>query len=403
MIVIENKKDCCGCTACMATCPRKAIAMAEDEEGFLYPKVDKSLCNDCGACNKVCPVQQPIQIEALQQKAGLFQHKDPVVLGESTSGGLFTAIAQWVINKGGVVFGAAYDQNLVIRHQAVEKVADLQRFRNSKYAQSDMGNSFIRVRELLRADKWVLFSGTPCQLEGLHKYLRKEYEKLVMVDIVCHACPSPKVFRKYIEVITKGGLNETGNIKFRDKVYGYKYSQMTFYDKQNRLWYKAGIDTDVMMRAFFNNISPRPSCFECPSKKQHRVSDFTIWDCFDVGKFSKEMDNDKGVTRCLMHTSKAWEIWEDIRKYGMTKDIPVDAAVAGVREMYHSVTMNPQREAFFVDLDKMPAEACFKKYFPITLRHRIEKQVRLWSNRLGIYKLVKKIFWLLHGKGEVKR
>ncbi len=403
MIKIKDKKDCCGCTACMATCPKKAITMVEDEEGFLYPLIDATLCNDCGACNKVCPIQSPILETTFEQKAVLFQHSDPVILRESTSGGLFTAIATWVINKGGVVFGAAYDGNLTIRHEGVTTVEELAKFRNSKYAQSTIGKSFLQVRDLLKADKWVLFSGTPCQLEGLRKFLRKDYEKLVMVDLVCHACPSPKVFRKYIEVTTAQKGKEVANVKFRDKVYGYKYSLMTFYDKAGALWYKEGIDTDVMMRAFFNNVSPRPSCFACPTKKQYRVTDFTIWDCFDVDRFSKELDNDKGVTRSLMHTPKAFAIWEEIKSVGLYQEIPVDKAVEGVKEMFHSVEMNPKRAAFFADLNTMPAAEVFNKYFPITLRHRLEKQARLWSNRLGIYKIMKKAFKMVHGKGEMKR
>lgn len=404
MIEIIDKKDCCGCTACASTCAKKAISMMEDEEGFLYPKVDKSLCNDCGVCNLVCPIRNPIKEVSFEQRAVLFQHNDSTILKESTSGGLFTAIASWIIRRGGVVFGAAYDGNMRIRHVEATEMAELSKFRNSKYAQSEIGDAFLRVRQLLKEDKWVLFSGTPCQMEGLYKFLyNKSYPKLILVNIVCHSCPSPKVFRKYIEMVTETKGKSANNVKFRDKVYGYNYSQLTFYDNNGNMWYKEGIDTDVMLRAFFNNISPRPSCFSCVSKKQYSVTDFSIWDCFDVVKFSKELDNDKGVTRALMHTPKAWAIWEEIKGDGRSVEIDVAAAVQGVREMYHSVKMNPDRAAFFADLNTMPVAECFQKWFPVTIRHRVEKQVRLWSNRLGIYMLVKKLFWQLHGKGDVKR
>ena len=155
MIEIKDKKECTGCTACMATCPKQCISMKEDEEGFLYPHVDKDICNNCGACNKVCPVQTPILEEPFEQRAVLFQHSDAQVLRESTSGGLFTALASWVIGQRGVVYGAAYDEKFVIRHIGVNNVAELRRFRNSKYAQSVVGNSFAEVRELLRAGRWV--------------------------------------------------------------------------------------------------------------------------------------------------------------------------------------------------------------------------------------------------------
>ena len=203
--------------------------MVEDDEGFLYPQVDKSLCNDCGACDKVCPVRNPIKEVPFKQRAVLFQHNDSIILNESTSGGLFTAIASWVIQHEGVVFGAAYDRNLNVQHVAVNSLNELSKFRNSKYAQSEIGDAFLQVRWLLKEGKWVLFSGTPCQLEGLHKFLHNhDYDKLIKVNVVCHSCPSPKVFRKYIEAVTEKKGRLASNVKFRDKVYGYKYSQLTF-------------------------------------------------------------------------------------------------------------------------------------------------------------------------------
>lgn len=402
MIEIKDKKECTGCTACMATCPKQCISMKEDEEGFLYPHVDKDVCTNCGACNKVCPVQNPILEEPFEQRAVLFQHSDDQVLRESTSGGLFTALASWVIGQRGVVYGAVYDEKFIIRHIGVDNVAELRKFRNSKYAQSVVGNSFAEVRELLRSGRWVLFSGTPCQLEGLHKFLRKDYDTLLKVDVVCHACPSPLVFRKYIEMVAVGNMDGVTDIRFRDKVYGYKYSVMSFVGRDG-YEYKEGIDTDVMLRAFFNNISPRPSCFACPAKKRYRKTDFTIWDCFDVDKFSKVLDNDKGVTRALIHSEKGWRIWQDIKSLGISEEIDADAAVEGVKEMVKSVEMNPRRTAFFKDLNAMPAEECFRKYFPVTLRHRVEKLVRLWSARLGIYKILKKAFKMVNGGKEIKR
>lgn len=402
MIEIKDKKECTGCTACMATCPKQCITMKEDEEGFLYPRVNKDLCNGCGACNRVCPVQSPILEEPFEQKAVLFQHKDDMILRESTSGGLFTALATWVIAHGGVVYGAAYDERFVIRHIGIDSADGLRRFRNSKYAQSAVGDSFVEVRGLLRTGRWVLFSGTPCQLEGLHKYLRCEYDTLVTVDVVCHACPSPLVFRKYIETVAGWDMNNIKDIRFRDKAYGYKYSVMSFVGKDGYI-YKEGIDTDVMLRAFFNNISPRPSCFACPAKKRYRKTDFTIWDCFDVDKFSRELDNDKGVTRALIHTEKGRRIWEDVKQEGIVKLIGADAAVEGVKEMVKSVEMNPLRDAFFHDLNTLPADECFNQYFPVTLRHKAEKVVRLWSARLGIYKMLKRVFKLVNGGREIKR
>lgn len=403
MIEISNKKDCCGCSACANACPKHCVSMVEDNEGFLYPKVDQNICINCGLCEKVCPIKNPIEEQVNpEQKAALFQHKDARTLAESTSGGFFTALSTWVLENGGVVFGAAYDENLVIHHRYIENVDDLKFFRNSKYAQSVIGNSFRQVKDFLNDGRWVCFSGTPCQQEGLHRFLRREYEKLVTVDVVCHACPSPLFFKKYLAYYETKSNQKITDVKFRDKAYGYKYSVMSLSSNDNK-FYKEGIDTDVMLRAFFNNLTPRPSCFACPSKKRYHVTDFTMWDCFDVEKFSSKLDNDKGVTRILLHTPKAFEIWNNIKCLGNSLEISADSAVVGVRELVHSVPENPKRNEFFADLNNLSTEEVFQKYFPITIRHRLEKQARLWSNRFGIYKIMKKCFKLLNGHREIKR
>ena len=175
MIEIKDKKDCVGCTACTEICPKKCIKMKPDEEGFLYPVVDKSGCVECNACNTVCPIQNPVTEEEKPQKAYLVQHSNEKVRLDSSAGGAFTAIATVVLQKGGVVFGAAYDENFHVQHTYVETVDELKKFRNSKYVQSELGDSFHMVKDFLQKGRWVCFSGTPCQIEGLSKFLRKRF------------------------------------------------------------------------------------------------------------------------------------------------------------------------------------------------------------------------------------
>ena len=397
-----NKKDCCGCSACANACPKQCITMQEDNEGFLYPLVDKNLCVNCGLCEKVCPINNPIVEKPFEQKAALFQNNDAKILRESTSGGFFSAIAQWTLDRNGVVFGAALDENLEIAHRYIEDAADLWRFRNSKYTQSRIGICFRDVRNFLKDGRLVVFSGTPCQLEGLHRFLGHDYDNLVKVDVVCHACPSPKVYRRYIEWLEKRFGQKATYIKFREKVHGYKYSTMQLQSDKGS-FYTEGIDTDPLLRLFFNNIINRPSCYRCPAKKRYRVTDFTMWDCFDVGKFSKKLDNDLGVTRILLHTPKAIQIWNEMKMKGAHLEISAEAAVEGVKELVACVPENPVRSQFFEDLDKLPMDVVVKKYAPTTIRNRLEKQARLWSNRLGLYKIAKKIFKRIYGNKEVKR
>lgn len=376
--------------------------MKEDEEGFLYPSADKGICIDCGLCEKVCPIIHARQEVPKPQKAFIVQHKDETVLRESTSGGAFTAIAKWVIDQGGVVFGAGFNNDFEVTHQYVEHYEELSIFRNSKYVQSRIGDCYCQAKQFLEAGRYVCFSGTPCQLEGLFSFLRKPHEKLITVDVVCRACPSPLVLRKYIEM-QKNKLNiELTNIKFRDKYHGYKYSALSLYGK-NSHDYHQGIDTDYYLRSFFAGVNIRPSCTKCTFRKRYRNTDITIWDCFDVYKFSKEMDNDKGVTRLLTHTQQGEAIAKSIRKEMYFLEISPEKAVDGVKEIVHNVTPHPQREAFFQDLNRLSPEVCFQKYFPITLRHLLEKQIRLWCNRLGIYQTMKRLFKALYGGKEIKR
>lgn len=393
MINIINKGDCCGCSACSNACPKDCITMECDREGFLYPEINKNICIDCGLCEKVCPVINVAEDNPKKQYAYLVQNTDDKIRKESTSGGAFTAIAEAVIEKGGVVFGVAYNDELMAIHKYVDKKEDLYLFRNSKYVQSIVGNSYKMAKEFLDEGRWVCFSGTPCQIEGLYTYLRKDYENLILVDVVCHAVPSPLIWRKYLEGLRKKFGNRITNILFRDKsFYGYKYSQMSVYNNDVCLQHN-GVETDFMLRAFFSNICDRPSCYNCKFKKRYRVSDITIWDCFIVDEFDKDLDDDKGTTRVLVQSQKGKEIFSECRKTLKYVEFEPDKMtnVSRVKEMYCSVNMNSKREDFFNDAQSLSIEELTKKYFPDSLKIKIERFARIATFKLGIYSKVKKI------------
>ena len=362
--------------------------MVADSDGCLYPEVNTETCIDCHLCEKVCPIINRKEEKPFEQHAFLIQHKDSEILRDSTAGGGFTAVAQWILSKGGIVYGAAYDENLKVVHRYVNKEKDLWRFRNSKYVQSNKSGVFQEIKHFLDSGKLVLFSGTPCENEGLLSFLRKDYDNLITLDIMCLACPSPLVFDKYIELQKRKNGDDLINARFREKRYGYKYSTMSLFWKSGRQYHE-GTDTDVMLRAFISNMSPRPSCFSCAFKKRYRRVDFTLWDCRNVRKFYKPLDNDKGVSRILTHTKKAFEIMRQLEPYSTVVEIDAEKALDGVKEMLYSVKMNPKREAFIRDLNNMSPDECFNKYFPNTIRHKIEKFVRIAAVRLGIYQFFK--------------
>lgn len=391
VIKVEEKYKCCGCSACANICPMQCIFMREDEEGFLYPSINEEKCINCNECENVCPVLNQKEEKITEQVGYIVQIKDEKIRQESTSGGAFTAIAQYVIRKNGVVFGACYDQDFQVIHDYAETEEDLAKFRNSKYVQSRIGSTFQKTKQFLDEERLVCFSGTPCQIEGLKRYLKREYENLITVDVVCRAVASPLVWRKYLNMHKKKCFIEIKKILFRDKKkYGYQYSTMSIYGKNDELLYYNGIDTDKMLRAFFSNICDRPSCYQCSFKKRYRESDFTIWDCFIVSKFESSMDDNKGTTRFLIHNLKGEKIFKELKEELISKEVNADVLTKDIKEMFSSVSMNPKRREFFEIAENI--EGLFENFFPVGCINYLEKSMRKICFYLGIYRYMKKIY-----------
>ncbi|MBE5851206.1 MAG: 4Fe-4S dicluster domain-containing protein [Lachnospiraceae bacterium] len=393
MINIRDKKNCTGCSACVAVCPQKCIKMKSDEEGFYYPKVDQKKCLECNSCEEVCPIRNTIEEKQFEQEGFVVQNRDSRILAESTAGGAFTAIAQYVIRNGGIVFGVVLNDQYTAEHTWIENESELSLFRGSKYVQSYISEEvFDKAKSSLDQGRLVCFSGTPCQVEGLKSFLRKDYDNLVTVDVVCRAVPSPMVFKKYID-LQEGILgSKIRKIRFRDKYYGYKYSTMNIITENNQGDYHQGVESDLWLRAYYSGICLRPSCYQCQFKKRYRVSDFTMWDCFAVDRYSKELNNDKGVTKLLVHSKKGKKIFKQISSDLMYVRINPDLLVKGTKEMFSSIEYNDRRELFMRDAKTLNAEALFDLYFPITLKVIIDHLIRMICLRLGIYSIGKKIY-----------
>ena len=395
--ILDDSRSCCGCSACYNVCPKNCITMKENREGFLYPEIG-SECVECGMCKKVCPVINSVPEIEKDQFSYAVQNKNKEILQQSTSGGAFTAIAEYIIEKEhGIVFGAAFDDSLTVSHIRVENKSELSKFRNSKYVQSNIGTSFKEAKYFLDEGRTVCFSGTPCQIEGLKCYLQHDYDNLITVDVVCHSVPSPMIFRKYLEMQSAAANVQIKEVRFRDKYFGYKYSTMTLSDENGVSFYHNGIDTDPYLRAFFSNICARSSCYRCQFKKRFRVSDITIWDCFEADKIFPECDNDLGVTKMLIHTSKGKRIFDNISDKLDHAAVSAEDLLRNSKEMFESVASNPLREKFFDDAVNMPGKQLFAKYFPISASTRFEKTVRLMANKLGIYKYVRNFYKKLFG------
>ncbi len=384
-VKIEEKDLCCGCTACYSICPKNAIKMVRDNEGFLYPEVDKEKCVNCGMCKKVCPILNKAKLNEFKPKAYLFQNSNEEIRKDSTSGGIFTAIGEFVIKNNGIVYGASFDDNFVVNHIGVESTDELSKFRKSKYVQSNQNNCFKEIKQYLDNGKLVCYSGTPCQVGGLRAYLRKDYENLILVDIMCHSVPSPLVFEKYKRyILKKMNANKILNINFRDKnKYGYKYSMMTV-ETDNGI-YSQGIDTDPYLRAFFSDTSIRPSCYNCHFKTMKRVSDLTIWDCFNINEIDKSFDDDKGTTRILVQSEKGEKLLENLDNVRL-KELDINIATKKVKEMTNSVNYNNKRKKFFENIND---DNVFEKYYPTNFKTKINSFVRKTLAITGVYSSVK--------------
>lgn len=347
---MNNKSECCGCGACQQICPVQCVTMQPDEEGFLYPNMDESACVHCGKCELVCPIQHPqIPKESIEFYMGYAS--DRTIREVSSSGGVFSLLAQQVLKQKGVVFGAAFDENFRVHHIGIETEEELCKLRGSKYVQSCLGNTYVQARKCLTDGRWVLFSGTACQIAGLKKYLGKEYDRLLTVDVLCHGVPSPKIWELYLQAQEAKHHSSITSIQFRDKRSGWKLYSVTI-QFENGQEYSVPFTKDPFMNMFLGNIDLRPSCHDCRFKGIPRVSDITIGDCWGVDSQLPEMDDDRGTSVILVHTKKGREVFAGIQGQMRIKKAETDQDVPGSAEFKKSVAMHPNRKKFWKAVQK---------------------------------------------------
>lgn len=309
--MLDNILKCCGCESCVQSCPVGCINFLENSEGFLYPQINKNDCIECGICDRVCPIINNSERRE-PQRVLASKHYDNKIRINSSSGGVFTYLADNVIEAGGAVFGARFNDKWEVVHDYTYTKDGLGVFRGAKYVQSRIGYVYVEVEKILNLGRKVMFSGTPCQIAGLKKYLRREYDNLLTIDLVCHGVPSPKVWRKYIaeEVIRSGEQKDwvLTSVNFRDKSTGWKCYSVTFTrdsqsDKRS-LSDSSFYFENPYMRAFLDNLCLRPSCYDCKFKGGQSGADVTLGDFWGIDKEKPDLDDDKGVGLCLVYDSK---------------------------------------------------------------------------------------------------
>ncbi|MBD5355798.1 MAG: 4Fe-4S binding protein [Bacteroides sp.] len=379
MINIKDKKDCVGCNACIQRCPKQCISMHEDKQGFLYPKVNLELCINCGLCEKVCPViNQTGCMEPLAIYAAKNNNKE--IQLASSSGGIFFALAKKVIDENGIVFGARFNENWEVVHDYTETVEGIKAFQTSKYVQSRIGETFLQAERFLKEGKVVLFSGTPCQIIGLRLFLKKEYDNLIAVDVVCHGVPSPAIWRDYLKHITlmpgdlvnknsasKSTLNEKNlpvitGINFRDKRLGwekYGFSVHAVAHKCNKnMDSKSNVNIsnefellfeplnrNIFMQGFLKNLYLRPSCYSCPSKCGKSNSDITLADYWGIYREDPVFYDKNGVSLLLVMTKTGYDL---ISKIDITlRNTSYDNAVKYNPAIIHSTKRPLEYDKFW--------------------------------------------------------
>lgn len=425
MIQIKENKDCCGCSACVQRCPKHCISMREDSEGFLYPVVDETLCIDCSLCEKACPVlhqgepRQPLQVFAAM-------NPDEEIRMQSSSGGIFTMLAEQTIEHGGVVFGAAFDERWEVEHRYAETKEGLSAFRGSKYVQSRIGDTFKQAEQFLKQGRNVLFSGTPCQIAGLKLYLRREYDNLLTVDLVCHGVPSPGVFRAYLEEEKRrfahqrekntvspspifhlsGGYSLKTSfddvvikaMSFRDKRLGWKKYSFAFVlskasaaGEQNSVSLSYPFYDNPFMKGFLADLYLRPSCYACPAKKLKSGSDITLGDFWGIESVMPEIDDDKGASSVVVNTAKGKSILNSIRaEYHIVSYRQVcqknPAIIRSCSVPYRRrAFFSPCRESFTHHVDRLS-----RKPFVTILKYRAIVFLKNVLSKLGLLNLIKR-------------
>lgn len=349
MIHILDKKDCNGCTACVNVCPVSCISMQKDDEGFLYAKANEDICINCSLCIETCPIQSPWE-EKNPLKSVAAYNLDAEMCFKSTSGGIFTLLAEQVIADKGVVFGARFTDDWSVVIDFVEEYSALSLFRGSKYVQASVGKSFANVERFLKDGRKVLYSGTPCQIAGLNHFLGKNYDNLLTVDVACHGVPSPELWSRYVNELEQNFFHgdKITNINFR-----YKYDTWRGYRlelKSPHLTYSVPRGKNPYLRPFFEGLSIREACYHCICKDGRNHADLTIADYWGAEHVEPEMENDNGLCLVIIHSKKGEQYfpYEQVRH----KETDLEKAKLYNEGLHANTHRHPKRDTFFKKINK---------------------------------------------------
>lgn len=351
-----KQEKCTGCGSCASVCPKGCIHMEENAEGFLYPVINEKECVDCGLCKKSCKVEEKLD-NSFKTKAYAMMNNDEKIRTESSSGGVFTLLSEYIIENNGVVYGAAFNDNYEVEHIRVTSTNEIALLRKSKYVQSKIGECYKLAKKDLEENRKVLFTGTPCQIAGLRGYLKKDYDNLYCQDIMCHGVPSPKLWKKYINEL---GIGKIKSVSFREKIVSWSQYSVKIEGEEGSICERFFENT--YMKAFLADIALRKSCNQCNYKQLNYFSDITLADFWGLDKVYPELDDATGVSLVLVSTAKGDGLLKLISDKAKMVSVDTDRALQGNQAAVNNTHSHPKRELFMKNLDSMTVNALVKKY-----------------------------------------
>ncbi len=362
-LLTKNLKKCCGCSACEQVCPKNAIALKPNEEGFLYPVLDEELCIKCGLCKSVCPYDNKNDLKEPEEVYAI-QYKEQDILKKSSSGAAFSALADFVLAGGGAVAGCIFDETIRAVHIVTDKKELVEKMRGSKYVQSEMGDTFRSIKAILDDGRLVLFTGTPCQVGGLKNYLKKDYENLYTVDLICHGAPSPLLLKEYIKEIreTKG---EIVSLRFRNKEQNGWCSQgsVTYNSKgKSKSFTITPFNNSYYNLYYMENCVSRYSCYSCPYATEKRVGDITIGDYWNIDERLSFNEYKEGMSVALINTEKGNKLLSEVKDNLRIYKSDLEHAVKGNGNLKAPNKMPEKRKDIYIKIKETGYDSAVKDY-----------------------------------------
>lgn len=369
---ITSLEKCTGCQACKQICPHNAIDMIEDDEGFIVPQRNSN-CTNCRACVKICPIINNVKTGELlnESEVYLLRHKDNNIVKKSSSGGAFTAIVQEYDTGNCIIFGAEYENNFRVAHNFVQNGENIDRFRKSKYVQSDVKDTYVETKKFLLSGKKVIYSGTPCQIAGLRNYLGKDYINLLCVDLICHGVPSQKVFNKYIDFLEKKTNSKVKSISFRERIkekdkWNSRCVSIMLSNNQSIV---QDLSENEYLKGYHSKLFYRKSCESCKFASIKRNSDITIADCWGIENVYKDIDANEGYSMVVVNTKKGAQLFDKIREKQEVKKLSLDFAILHNYNFNRPTKFHKNRKMFYENVDSI----CFDKLINKCLKKELIK------------------------------